>query len=592
MDLNLLREQTPSPFHEEDREDDQLIVVHLSKGEIPPLDSAQGGESIDPETGLREYSQLWERMRTVPEMKEIFEGVSSDLSDNGRIDNPLLREVYKIGKKSLPKYVKAPADFNPMIEREENLGRDGDSELALFPVGLADFFDKLRGGKTINPKTGLREYFFKGVMRTVSNFIRPAATIAGAVMGGPLGAVAGNALGRIATGQKMGSALMSSLPNALYAGMGQLGAQALTNFAPGLASGITGASQAGLGSTATGWLGNALNNGQGLSLFGPSVGQVAASAAAPGATAAGSTAAAVTPAAPGYMDLLKNVYNAPGMNSVGNVLSHPTSLMLGAAALKYKGDQDEKKEMAKEKKRIEQQNRENAQAFGNWDPDPNMSEHADAIRFVPRLVKQFDAEGHEHTNVERVQLGPDGEPIDGHGRHARRRNSLAPNYAHGGSVTGEYHTVRPSANSSEAGYIAGAGKGQEDLVPKDVPANSYILDATTISSLGDGSSLSGKSEVDKTIALLRRKAHPKIVQKIATGGKVHGGKLIPAMLSDGEYEITPEDVALIGEGSNAKGAKMLKNVVKTLRKHKNSNGDRLPPKSKDLLYYIREAARA
>jgi hypothetical protein len=578
-----------------DTSEDELIVVHLMKEEAVALDSAQGGETLDPSTGVREYSQLWKLMETKPGFKEIFEQTAADLGDNGQLDDPELSQLYEIGKQELPKYIKDPGDRNPEIEAEQRLGRNGDTELAMFPVGLADFFDDLRGDRSLNPKTGLREYWgFKSIINSV---IRVGGTIAGAALGGPFGAVAGNALGRMATGQKMGSAAMSALPNALYAGMGQLGAQALTNFAPNLASGITGASQAGLGSGATSFLGNALNNGQGLSMFGPSVGSVAAgSGAATGAAAAGTTAAAATPAAPGYMDLIKNAYNAPGMSSIGNVLGHPTTMMMGAAALKYKGHLDEKKAMEKERRATEESNRQQAHAVANWDPGSNATSGEEKIRFVPRLVKQYDARGHQHTSVERVPVDEYGQPTDGLGVHARIiTDNLAPNYSHGGSVHhGGYHGIAPSANSSMPGFIAGKGKGQADLVPKNVPAKSYILDATSVANLGDGSSRAGKEEIDEALIHLRKKpiASSKSAPRKVRGREDSRHQIIPAMLSDGEYELTPEDVTRIGMGSNAKGAKMLKHVVKTLRTHKNSNGDRLPPKSKDLLYYLKEAANA
>ena len=219
--------------------------------------------------------------------------------------------------------------------------------------------------------------------------------------------------------------------------------------------------------------------------------------------------------------------------------------------------------------------------------DYGMSEGLGPIRFAPRMTKQYDREGIAHWGHERVRTDPWGRPVDRSPKGVRLMEGHAPHYAHGGSVNHGY----PSSEYGPPGYLSGPGKGQQDLIPKQVPEGSYILDATTISSLGDGSSHAGKSEVDHTLELLRHKTHPQIRQKSAQGGNI-GERMIPTMLSDGEYEISPQDVALIGRGSNQKGAKILKSAVKTIRKHKNSNGDRLPPKSKDLLYYLKEASYA
>ena len=581
MDLETIQELDNNPS---DSKNTRMLVVHLSKDEIVALDSAQGGESIDESTGYRTYEPLWELIQEVPSVKEIFEMTAADLKDNNKLDDPLLAEVYNLGKKRLPNYIKDPADFDPYIENEEHKGIEGDTELALFPEPLADFFDKLRAtpdnptGRIVNPKTNLRMYGW-GVGNFVKSVVRVGSTIVGGATGGPFGAIIGNLVGRMATGQKNPvQAAMSALPNGLYAAGAQLGAQALGNFAPGLSSGITGLSNNYLGNSATSWLGNAVNNGNGLSFLGAAA-PSAAGAAAPAAGAA--TAASSTAAQSANTGL---------MGKAGDFLTNPSTLLMGAAmAMKYKGNQDEKKEIEQERRRIEEANKQNSRTFSNMNlgDDYGMNEPLGPIRFAHRTTKQYDEEGLPHWGHERVRTDPWGRPADRAGVGMRVMEGNAPHYSHGGRVNHGY----PSSEYGPPGYLSGPGKGQEDLIPKQVPEGSYILDSTTISSLGDGSSHAGKNEVDQTLEFLRRKTSPHARQRSAHGGNI-GGRMIPTMLSDGEYEISPEDVALIGGGSNQKGAQALKSVVKTIRKHKNSNGDRLPPKSKNLLYYLKESAYA
>ena len=46
---------------------------------------------------------------------------------------------------------------------------------------------------------------------------------------------------------------------------------------------------------------------------------------------------------------------------------------------------------------------------------------------------------------------------------------------------------------------------------------------------------------------------------------------IPAYLSDGEYVIDAETVSMLGDGSNKAGAEVLNDMRKSIRKHKGSN---------------------
>ena len=65
---------------------------------------------------------------------------------------------------------------------------------------------------------------------------------------------------------------------------------------------------------------------------------------------------------------------------------------------------------------------------------------------------------------------------------------------------------------------------------------------------------------------------------------------IPAMLADGEYVIDAETVAQLGNGSNKAGAQVLDKFREEIRKHKRSAPlDKIPPKSKSALAYLKEA---
>ena len=860
MNPEILNQEIQSPFDvgkKQKQEEMPVIVVHISKEEIKALDDLQGGASFDEETGVREYRKIGELFQSNPEIEEIFSTAGQDIADNGKLDNPIFKQIYNLAKKKLPDYQNSPADGNSLIEKEASLGEGGDTELVIFPIMLADIIDKIRGGTEYNSKTGLREYnFFKSLIRT-------AATVAGAVAGGyagqpGLGAAAGNWAGRVATGQRMGSAILPAAKNYAYT-MGAQGVAGLaSNAMPGVAGNIAGWTGNTLGSGARDALGNVLNQGQGMGFFGNTEGSQKGFGGALGANygglgslfgagssnagGGGKASVASSMMSGGENQGSSGQSNQPSSGSgfmdspLMKTLSHPAALLAASTLLQMKGQKDEKKAMdkanmqgSKDIQQIQDPNfrrrlagptyhqqrvseigpdgrmmhytraiplypgqptpadipmpnvpepaperykkggrvhlargggsgapsreygynsssssdnphsaennaamnsylsgldsgsssSDNASGYGNANspenraamnsylsnlegrPDRNnplsgmmgaaaplmggvfggpmgamlgglagqfmrpssggeMAASALTNSFAPgmtSLVSEFgpswdqvkdafsggvpfqkenydyvkdDQRPHSYTasyghgtNWDNQPQNEDytanhnftrGTPIrnfhhqrisdiglDGQMRHYTRTHPVIqgrptpadipmPNvpepaperYKKGGRVDNGINYI---SNNNQDGYIAGPGKGQDDKVPKDVPEGSYIIDATSVSMFGDGSSRAGKEELDKTIHLIRKKI-PTIAHKLSGGG-VNGRRMIPAMLSDGEYEIDPLTVSAIGNGSNKTGAKILKSAVKSLRKHKNSNGDRLPPRAKDFISYLK-----
>ena len=67
---------------------------------------------------------------------------------------------------------------------------------------------------------------------------------------------------------------------------------------------------------------------------------------------------------------------------------------------------------------------------------------------------------------------------------------------------------------------------------------------------------------------------------------------IPAMLSDGEYVMDAESVSALGNGSSKAGAKRLDEFRMNLRKHKRSAPvGKIPPKTKKLNKYMSGGSR-
>lgn len=106
----------------------------------------------------------------------------------------------------------------------------------------------------------------------------------------------------------------------------------------------------------------------------------------------------------------------------------------------------------------------------------------------------------------------------------------------------------------------GASGGRTDTLPYAVAANSYVIPADVVSGLGEGDTYSGAQLIE---AMLR--SLPYGIAHIATGGKAHGGGQVPVVVANGEYILSPEQVAAIGGGDIGRGHKVLHKFVEMVR---------------------------
>jgi|SRR5882672_1436846 len=137
-------------------------------------------------------------------------------------------------------------------------------------------------------------------------------------------------------------------------------------------------------------------------------------------------------------------------------------------------------------------------------------------------------------------------------------------------------------HAAQGGAIRGNGKGQQDNIHRKIPDGSYIIDASTVSDMGDGSTEGGFQELDGYFgkSTSRKSTHQS------------GGGYINAMVSNGEYDIPPSKVSALGKGSNERGARLLDKLVKDVRKIKRNSGEKLPPKSKGVHGYLKRLKAA
>lgn len=165
------------------------------------------------------------------------------------------------------------------------------------------------------------------------------------------------------------------------------------------------------------------------------------------------------------------------------------------------------------------------------------------------------------------------------------RQGLKVNALATGGLPHKYAAAAPKGHKPEfitgmTGYYAcGGGTGQSDDIPAMLHDGDYVMDAETVSALGDGSSKAGH----KVLESFREQIPHK---------KNGGGNPVPAKIADGEYVFPEAFVTALGGGDNKRGAEILDGLRTKLRAHKRGAPlDKIPPKAKDPIEYIKTGSK-
>lgn len=511
-----------------------MIMVRMSPSELEGLDNLQGFPFEDPDTGVRAYPALGEIIE-IPKIRDLFNIAFSQIKEQGHV-SPDIHEAYEIAKQHSLPYRETPEEQrNPYLKALEDKGEGEDKKFAYIPMNLAELLIEFHGKPELSPEGLLSFGWFNELVRGV-------CTIGGAILGGPLGAGAGNAVGRLFTGNDIKNAAIGGLK------MGALsyGAQGI-----GQAAGLGAATP-----YTAGFFGGAPNMvASGLGALG--VGKAAAGAAGAKSLAApalaGAALASSGNAAPNPEELAAaSGANAPASNGLDNL----TKLaLIGQTGLSYMGSQQnyklQKRAAEREQENIERHRRENPNM--NWSP----------VMSKKRVV---NPEFFNDTEDERKR-----------GIYRSSPFMDAPGYAKGGSVK-SYNKLT---------LVKGPGKGQDDLIKTSVPDGSWIHDASSTSMLGDGSSEAGAQVLKKLEQQIMNRAPKRLVRAIEKHVS-KTSKPVPVWLSKDEVPMPPVPVTVLGGGSNTQGAALLRKMTNNLRKHKTSNGSGLPPKAKNPFDYMKQ----
>ena len=519
-----------------------LILCHISAHEADQLDYWQGGEMIDPETEFRTYARLRDIIEK-PAMAEFLQHLAEEIEENGHADSNVQELTRDLPKDNPPSpFRPAPGDFSNeglKLDAEGEATIHGDDEMAWLPIKLADMFDEVRGVQVRNPEDNLRQYGRKwwqnpiqaivdlprtitretvrgtsdltGTKRThLNEFLRTGATVGGALIGSAFGP-AGTAAGA-GIGNFMGNYMTGA----------DVGKSATRGAKVGAATYVAAhAIPAAMGTSAATWGGTGATAGNAALTNAPAIaGTVPAVPAAPAAAGSGfGLSSLITPA------------------------------LLGGGAymmMRGKGKDDKAAKEAREDHRRELQ--AYRKQYGMDEPLNPLVYH-NATPNMDVQSEQDREQGVYHPTY----------------KYTNR-------YAKGGKVHGE--DLLPGEEYLQTSkLIVGKGKGQDDKIPVNVPENTHIWDAASVSALGDGSTNAGKRVLD-LITHEATKIAPKLKHKI----KMSEAR-VPTMLSDGEYAMHPLVMHVLGHGDSEVGSKRVDKVRKELRTIKAKTGGKIPPKT-------------
>ena len=371
-------------------------------------------------------------------------------------------------------------------------GRHGDGRLVHVND---DEFEQMKaeyGEPTINPETGMPEFFLGGFGKILGKIAKVALPIAATAIGGPL---AGAAVG---------------------AGMGALGG-----------GGLKGALIGGIGGGLSGGLGSSLS-GLGTSIGG----QLATAAPILAKTAASAVPAAVSAVAPTVAaDVLKQglVSAMPALaeDAIAPVVSSVVAPAVSDLAVP----------LAAAVKPVNWWNRDIG-VLGKLGTDLGLKNKHAAIAAgllgaagIDALRKKEDTSMPSESRFFGDTFSASGAPTTGGGGTARGTTSYsarplesyyakgyAPEYAYLSAKGGAVPENPPMERSSFA--VDGPGTGRSDDIPAMLSDGEYVIDAETVSMLGDGSSKAGAKKLDSFRINIRKQKG----RKLAKGKISHDAK--------------------------------------------------------------------
>ena len=493
-------------------------------------------------------------------------------------------------------------------------GREGDTILAHINPQEAQMLYEAGGSGTINPETGLPEFWPKGgflanpIKAITKGFQNPGrslldlATIAATVYGGPVGgAIAGGARAAVLKKPILLEALKGAGYGAAAGAAGNLAGMGLSKL------GMEGAGQAlqNYGTQNMGsWAGNAYQMGEGVSGLGNTLGLTSKAATSLGSLGGGNSSQqsgidinnltkeqfanlsnaelANIAARKQYMDqLVPKTFSEKAMG----YLSKPETMMtLGTTGLSmYNNNQ-----MAKEAKADRAENkidRELNREILKGKVEKSPEEEAGLKKRFQAAMKKTPAEIEENERYLQLLMGKSDSDLleQALDRTPPRGRFVKQHTPEEFARTGKWFSYYDNPEFKGLPLFKEGGPVMEKTIIEVIkkPRSNHVpmleLFKPQIENLEPHQEqMCGEMNNDED----------SIMNYL--GGETGGqDDKIPAMLSDGEYIIDASTVSDLGDGNNKAGAKKLDIAIKKIRKHKRGGTLKLPPKAKNITDYFK-----
>jgi len=585
------------PQDEETFENTELKMVHLRRDEAKSFDLMQNPEGhgmpfIDDEIPIRSYAPLGEKLKNDPEFRQLY--INAIQQDESGQESPEMDHFHEIGSsltKEIP-FMPAPGDDMRGIKEMARAGDGGDSLIVLMPQNMIYLLNTQRGGENINKITGLPEFgnvfnkVFKEISRPfksnpVREVVRVATTVAGAVMGGPLGAAGGSALGSALTGRKP----QDWLGQAGKAGALTWGAQMLAPHIPGF--GQMGAALGQSGIPGMGALGQTMSNwaapqaaGAGA-LMGGMGGAGGNTVSAPGITSytsqTGQNLMGTLPGAAGGGGGVPGSLGFGGGGGSNFLAMAPMALQGISGLLAHKADKDNYKERMKieeEFRRREEEKEERSRERLGLNARLNPADYK-------RRVNPYRNEPGEPYYI----YEDDQRSLPGNDRQFKNKGGRTVPIPKIWGKTPKDDIQKQDFVKSGA-LLKGPGDGVSDSIYTDVPEDTFVVNAYTVSMVGNGDSAAGAKRIQEWLETMEKEYGAQVIEylKKLTQGK----QRVPVAFSSGEVPILPYHVMMLGNLSLEKGHNSLDLFQKNIKKHKSQHRGVLPPPTKNLSFYLKK----
>jgi hypothetical protein len=352
-------------------------------------------------------------------------------------------------------------------------GRQGDSMLVHMNAPEFARLSQSLGPPTKNPHTGMPEFFTGGDAATIAGPLLADYFGAGSAVGGALGATGDNAttIGDALVGAGIGGLSQKSWSGALAGGaMGALGGGggsqigSLMSKDPATAKLIGNAL---LGAVAG--HGTSVGTGAGATLGGLSSMLSSPSTGGSGASTAGGGGASTGASADSVMGPPKTLSQQAGSDTSGlsPLLKKYWPVIISALAAAHKNPA------------------QTAPAL-----PPGMTSHLQQLQ-MNRMSTPY--QGNYYTYGQQPE-------------HSYFSNNQLPAYTPTppGSAHGGTPQVAPGGLSQASRYVQGPGSGRSDDINARLSNNEYVMDADTVSMLGDGSPDAGAKKLDRMRSNIRK----------------------------------------------------------------------------------------